>query len=159
MRKSWVVMLLVFFSTWLFADYKVFVNKSEPFSNSGIVSKKEIFFGELKEYQKNLADIKKAIAARGVNGALEGLNNQAANLAKGFMGEGMKGAGAGAAIGVVIALLDPIVMSAYADQYYLIVYQVKLNNGKVAFMNKFLLGDGNPDLSKQEAYEILGGSK
>jgi len=153
------LLLLAAFSTGLYADYKVFTNRSEAFPNSAITSKKEIFFGELKEYRKSLSEIKKAIAIRGLLGAAEGLDNQAATLARGFIGEGLKGAGTGAAIGVVIALLDPIVMSAYADQYYILLYKVKLRNGKTVFMNRFLIGDGHPDLSKDEARKILGGKQ
>ena len=158
MRLS-ALLLVAALTTGLFADHKVFTDKSEPFADSSVVSKKEIFFGELKEYRKSLSEIKKALAVRGVLGAVEGLDNQAATLARGFIGEGLKGAGTGAAVGVVIALLDPIVMSAYADQYYILLYKVKLRNGRSAFMNRFLIGDGHPDLSKDEARKILGGKQ
>jgi hypothetical protein len=52
--------------------------------------------------------------------------------------------------------LDPFIMNAYADQYYIKVYKVTLKNGKTAFMNKFLVGDKNPKLSDTEANSILG---
>lgn len=157
--KLLLSLLFLVFSNSLFADYTVFTNKSEPFSDTEVMQKEEIFFGELKDYQKSLADIQKALIAHGTMGAINGINNQSANLAKGLLGEGLKGAGTGVVIGLVVAALDPYVMSAYADQYYIQVNKVKLKNGKTVFMNKFLISDSHPKLSKKEIINILRGNK
>ena len=149
--------LTTLLSSAVFADYKVFVNKSEPFSESQVQKKEVIFFGELEDYRKSLEEIQKNMAARGAVGAAEGLSNQSANLAKGLVGEGLKGAGTGLGIGLLIGALDPFIMSIYSDQYYVQVYKVELNNGKTVFMNKFLVGDKNPKLSEKEVKNILGG--
>ena len=157
--KLLLSLLFLVFSNSLFADYTVFTNKSELFSDTEVMQQEEIFFGELQEYQKSLAEIQKALIAHGTMGAINGLNNQSANLAKGLLGEGLKGAGTGIAIGLVVATLDPYVMSAYADQYYVRVYKILLKNGKTVFANKFLIGDSNHELSKEEVKEILGDSQ
>ena len=158
MRKLLVsIGLSVLLSSSVFAEYKVFVNKSEPFVESQVVQKEVIFFGELEDYRKSLEEIQKNMATRGVLGITEGLSNQSANLAKGLIGEGLKGAGTGLGIGVLIGALDPFVMSIYSDQYYVQVYKVELKNGKTVFMNKFLVGDKNPKLSEEEVKNILGG--
>lgn len=157
--KLLLSLLFLVFSNSLFADYTVFTNKSEPFSNTEVMQQEEIFFGELQEYQKSLAEIQKALVAHGTMGAINGLNNQSANLAKGLLGEGLKGAGTGVAIGFAISALDPYVMSFYADQYYVKVYKILLKNGKTVFANKFLIGDSHPELSKEEVNKILRGSK
>ena len=158
MKKLLVsISLSALLSSSVFADYKVFVNKSEPFSESQIQKKEVIFFGELENYRKSLEEIQKNMATRGVLGITEGLSNQSANLAKGLIGEGLKGAGTGLGIGLLIGALDPFVMSIYADQYFVQVYKVKLKNGKTVFMNKFLVGDKNPKLSEKEVKSILGG--
>jgi len=149
--------LTTLLSSAVFGDYKVFVNKSEPFIESQVVQKEVIFFGELEDYRKSLEEIQKNIAAHGITGAASGLSNQSANLAKGLIGEGLKGAGTGLGIGLLIGALDPFVMSLYSDQYYVQVYKVKLKNGKTVFMNKFLVGDKNPKLSEEEVKNILGG--
>ena len=157
--KLLLSLLFLVFSNSLFADYTVFTNKSELFSNTEVMQQEEIFFGELQEYQKSLAEIQKALIAHSTMGAINGLNNQSANLAKGLLGEGLKGAGTGVAIGLVVAILDPYIMSAYADQYYIKVYKILLKNEKTVFVNKFLIGDSHPELSKEEVNKILSGSK
>ena len=149
--------LAALLSSSVFADYKVFINKSEPFVDSQVQNKEVIFFGELEDYRKSLEEIQKSIALHGVAGAAAGLNNQAANLAKGLVGEGLKAGATGFGIGVLIGALDPFVMSMYADQYYVQVYKVKLNNSKTVYMNKFLVGDKHPKLSEKEVKSILGG--
>ena len=153
MKKIIIATLL---SSCLFAEYKVFTNKSEPFSLSQVQKKEVIFFGELKDYQKSLKEVRKNIAAKGVVGAAEGLKGQSANLANGFFKEGLKAGVTGAGIGILYSFLDAPIMSLYADQYYIKVYKVRLNNGRVVFMNKFLVGDKNPKLSKEEIKNILG---
>ena len=143
------------FSHTLFAGYKIFTNKSEPFHNSSIQKKESIFFGELQEYQKSLAEIEKSLVLHGTIGTINGISNQSANLAKGLLGEGLRGAGAGIAIGVIVGALDPYIMDFYADQYYIEIYKITLTNGKTVFMNTFFIGDKHPELSKEEIKNIL----
>jgi len=140
----------------LMADYKVFTNKSEPYSDLQVQKKEVIFFGEFKDYTKSLEKIQKNIAAYGVVGVANGLSNQSASLARGLLGEGLSAGATGLGIGLLVGALDPFIMNAYADQYYIKVYKVTLKNGKTAFMNKFLVGDKNPKLSDTEANSILG---
>jgi len=151
--------LAAVFSQSVLADYEIFTNQSEPFSSAQIVKKEAVYFGELQDYRKSLEEIQKSMALHGVNGALEGLSNQSANLAKGLIGEGLKGAGAGLGIGLLIGALDPFVMSFYADQQFVKVYKVQLKDGRTVFMNKFFVGDKHPEYSKEEIQTILGGTK
>jgi len=145
------------FSSFLFADYQVYLNKSEPFSFSQISAKESIFFGELKEYTKTLHDIQKNMLAHGAEGLLNGLSTQSANLAKGLLQEGLKAGAAGFGMGMIIGALDPYIMSQYEDQLYVEVYKVKLNDGRTVFFNKFFVGDKHPELSKEEIKQVLGG--
>jgi hypothetical protein len=139
----------------LMADYKVFTNKSEPYSDLQIQKEEVIFFGEFEDYTKSLEEIQKNIAAYGVVGVANGLSNQSASLARGLLGEGLSAGATGLGIGLLVGALDPFVMSAYADQYYIKVYKVTLKNSKTAFVNKFLVDDKNPKLSSAEADSIL----
>ncbi len=140
----------------LMADYKVFINKSEPYSDLQVQQKEVIFFGEYEEYTKSFEEIQKNMAAYGVVGIANGLSNQSANLAKGLIGEGLNAGATGLGIGLLVGALDPYIMSLYADQYYIKVYKITLKNGKTVFMNKFLVGDKNPKLSDKEVDNILG---
>ena len=151
--------LAAVFSQSVFADYEIFTNQSEPFKSSQIAKKEAVYFGELQDYRKSLEEIQKSMALHGVNGALEGLSNQSTNLAKGLIGEGLKGAGTGLGIGLLIGALDPFVMSFYADQQFIKVYKVQLKDGRTVFMNKFFVGDKHPSYSKEEIKSILGGAE
>jgi hypothetical protein len=150
-----VILTLLLAGSSLLADYKVFTNKSEPYSNLQIQKEEVIFFGEFEDYTKSLEEIQKNIAAYGVVGVANGLSNQSASLARGLLGEGLSAGATGLGIGLLVGALDPFVMSAYADQYYIKVYKVTLKNSKTAFVNKFLVGDKNPKLSSAEADSIL----
>lgn len=139
------------------ADYEIFTNQSQPFSNSQVQNEKVVFFGEVKDYRKSLEEIQKSMLAHGANGVLQGLDSQSANLANGLIGEGLKGAGAGLGIGLLIGALDPFVMSFYADQQFVKVYKVQLKDGKSVFVNKYFVGDKHPTYSKEKINELLGG--
>jgi hypothetical protein len=154
MRTILIILLLSI--NVLMADYKIFTNKSEPYSDLQVQQKEIIFFGEYEEYTKSLEEIQKNIAAYGVVGIANGLSNQSANLAKGLIGEGLNAGATGLGIGLLVGALDPYIMSLYADQYYIKVYKITLKNGKTVFMNKFLVGDKNPKLSNKKVDNILG---
>jgi len=63
----------------------------------------------------------------------------------------MQYAGAGAAIGIVVGLLDPYVMSMYADQEYMLVR----TDGKGELESILFIGDKHPSLSEAEIHKIL----
>ena len=158
MKKILVsISLATLLSSSLLADYKVFVNKSQSFEVSQAPKKEVIFFGELEDYRKSLQEIQKNIVAHGIVGAANGLSIQSANLANGLVGEGLKAGATGLGIGLLIGALDPYIMSMYADQLYIKVYKVKLNNEKTVYMNKFFVGDKFPELSEKKIKSILGG--
>ena len=136
----------------LMADYTVFVTKSIPYSGG---SEKEIFFGTLADYSTAQTEIAKSIKAHGTIGAINGMSQGAQALARGFYGEGMKYVGAGAAIGIGVALLDPIIMDMYADQEYILVRRVDLGGGKRALKAIFFIGDKHPSLSAKQIHTIL----
>ena len=133
--------------TSLMADYITITTKTTPSMNDG----KEIFFGTVADYTKYVTEIQKNIVARGTLGAADGLSRGAKALAEGFYGEGLKFAGAGAAMGVVVSLLDPYVMSMYADQEYLLVR----SNGNGELKAVMFIGDKHPSLSEEEIHKIL----
>ncbi|BDY11824.1 hypothetical protein [Hydrogenimonas cancrithermarum] len=138
--------------TALMADYTVFVTKSIPYTEG---SEKEIFFGTLADYSEAQTEIAKNIAEHGTIGAINGMSTGAQALARGFYGEGLKYVGAGAAIGIGIALLDPIVMDMYADQEYILVKSVDLGEGRKALRAVFFVGDKHPSLSAEQIHSIL----
>jgi len=147
------LLFLIFISvSALMADYTVFVTKSIPYSGG---TEKEIFFGTLGDYSKAQTEISKNIKAHGTIGAINGMSQGAQALARGFYGEGMKYVGTGAAIGIGVALLDPIVMDMYADQEYILVRRIDLGGGKGALKAIFFVGDKHPSLSAEEIHSIL----
>jgi hypothetical protein len=136
----------------LLADYKVFVTNTLP-NASG--KEEEVFFGTWEEYGKVQSELFESMAKHGTMGAINGVSNGAKALAEGFIGEGMKSAGAGLAIGLVIGALNPYVMSFYADQEYVLIKNVKLPNGVVARKAIIFVGDKHPSLSEAEIHKIL----
>jgi hypothetical protein len=149
--KKLTVLLFISVSA-LMADYTVFVTKSIPFSGG---SEKEVFFGTWEEYGKSQSELLESMAKHGTMGAINGVSNGAKALAEGFIGEGMKSAGAGLAIGLVIGALNPYVMSLYADQEYVLIKNVKLPNGVVARKAIIFVGDKHPSLSEAEIHKVL----
>jgi hypothetical protein len=136
----------------LLADYKVFVTKTLP-NASG--KEEEVFFGTWNEYGNAQSEALKSVAEHGTVGAISGVSNGAKALAEGFVGEGLKSAGAGLAIGVVVGVLDHYISNARRNQFYILVKKVSLSNGKVAKKAIMFIGDKNPELSREEIHEIL----
>jgi len=147
-----ITVLLLISASALMADYKVFVTKSIPFSGG---SEKEVFFGTWNEYGNAQSEALKSVAEHGTVGAISGVSNGAKSLAEGFVGEGLKSAGAGLAIGVVVGVLDHYISNARRNQFYILVKRVSLSNGKVAKKAIMFIGDKNPELSREEIHEIL----
>lgn len=155
MKKLILIISLIFINSSLYADYKIFVNKSVPFSDFQIQNRNVLYFGKLEDYVKDLKHIQKNIVVNGIAGMASGLSTQSVNLAKGLVGEGLKAGATGFGIGLLIGALDPYVMGIYADDYFIKVYKINLSNGKTIFMNKFLVCDKHPKLSLKEAEKIL----
>jgi hypothetical protein len=147
-----IVLILLLAGSWLSADYKIFVTKTLP-NVSG--QEKEVFFGTWEDYGKAQSEILESIAKHGTMGAISGISNGAKALAEGFVGEGLKSAGAGLAIGLVVGALDPYVMSLYADQEYVLIKNIKMPNGKIARKAVIFVGDKHPSLSEEEIHTIL----
>ena len=133
--------------TSLMADYTTIITKTTPSMNGGT----EIFFGTVADYSKYVSEISKSVTQRGTLGAIDGMSNGAQALARGFAKEGMKSFGAGAAIGMVVGLLDPYVMSLYADQEYVLIRADK--NGELEAI--MFIGDKHPSLSEKQIHNIL----
>ncbi len=150
MNRTLAALLLT--ASVLTADHTVFITKSVPFDSA---KETEIFFGSLEDYSEAQTEIARRIAEHGTLGAINGMSKGAQALARGFFGEGLKYAGAGAIIGATIGFLDPYVMSFYADQEYILVRRVDLKNGSKALKALFFVGDKHPSLSDEEIYEIL----
>jgi|GEM_PF-2129824 len=144
--------LLFLAGTLLTADYTVFVTKSVPFDSA---RETEIFFGTLEDYSEARTEIARRIAEHGTLGAIDGMSRGAQALAKGFFGEGLKYAGAGAVIGATVGFLDPYVMSFYADQEYVLVHRADLPDGTKALKALFFVGDKHPSLPDEEIHTLL----
>ncbi len=136
----------------LMADYTTFVTTSVTGAKG---AEKEIFFGTLADYSQANAEIAKSIKAHGGMGAINGMSTGAQSLAKGFFGEGMKSVGTGALIGVIVGLMDPFIMDFYADQQYVLIRAIDLDNGKKALKAITFIGDKNPSLSEEEIHNVL----
>jgi hypothetical protein len=147
-----IVLILLLAGSWLLADYKIFITKTLP-NVSG--QEEEVFFGTWEDYGKAQSEILESIAKHGTMGAISGVSNGAKALAEGFVGEGLKSAGAGLAIGLVVGALDPYVMSLYADQEYVLIKNIKMPNGKIARKAVIFVGDKHPSLSEEEIHTIL----
>jgi len=140
--KILTMAVLLFISTTLFAEYKVIKTSTMP----GLSGGQEVFFGTISDYSKKITEINKAVA----NGTLNGLSAGSQALARGFYGEGLKHIGAGAGIGLIVGLLDPIVMSAYADQQYILV---KKSGDELVAVTFF--GDKHPSYTQEQIHNIL----
>ena len=144
-----ILLSLALLSSAAFADYDIIKNKSESFQDSQIKTQEVIYFGSLSDYSSELLEIQKSISIHGINGALQGASAGSEALAKG-LASGMQSVGAGLGIGLVIGALDPFVMELYADQKYIQVSKVTLNDEKTVYTNSFFIGNKNPSYSNEE---------
>lgn len=141
------ILIMLFMTTGLMANYTIIETKTAP----GVHCEKEIFFGKLADYSKYVSEVQKNLAARGSLGAIDGMSKGAQALAKGFYGEALKGVTAGAGIGIAVAMLNPYVMSFYADQEYVLIR----TNGKKELEAIIFIGDKHPSLSEDKIHSIL----
>jgi len=131
------------------AQYEIFVTKT---GNAGGGKTSIIYFGEYKDFVQDAAEIKKYVAANGVQGALTGLSSANQALAQGLLtnsaGAGLTGAG----IGIVIGILDPYVMDLWADTTYYMIKRT-VNGKKVSYKKILLVSD--TDMSAEQAKQIM----
>ena len=142
-----LILFIGLVGTSLMADYTTIITKTTPSMQGG----SEIYFGTVADYSQYVTEISKNIAEHGTLGAIDGMSKGAQALAKGFLKEGGNFVGTGAGIGVLVGLLDPYVMSLYADQEYLLVRADK--NGELEAI--MFIGDKHPSLSDEEIHNIL----
>jgi hypothetical protein len=94
-------------------------------------SKKEfIFFGTIKELQNEYTNIQKSIAERGLDSTIKALEHSKNSLAKSFLEGASKNLGAGMAFGVLLGLAEPYIMSAYADEQFVLIYDFTNSQGQ-----------------------------
>ena len=136
----------------LLADYRILVSTTDTYNESEVVKKEEIFFGEYHEYQSYLNEISLKVA----EGTLNGLSNGANALANGFFREGLKGAGAGAGIGLVFGGIQYMIDKSKADQQYFLLEKISLANGNVELKGFLFSGNKNPVYSKEEVRNYIG---
>ncbi len=142
-----LILLIGLTGTSLMADYTTIITKTTPSMQGG----KEIYFGTVADYTKYVSKIRKNLAKRTALGAINGLSKGAQALAEGFAKEGGNFIGAGAGIGFVFSLLNPYVMSFYADQEFVLIRAN--NNGELESI--MFIGDKHPSLSNKEIHKIL----
>lgn len=109
--------------------HQVFVNQTRniDLNNS---TKEFIYFGTLKDLEKEYKEIQKQIAEKGLDGALKGLQNSSSAIAKGFFKSAGQSLGMGIGIGMLYGALDPYVMSLYEDEQYILIYDFSNQNGE-----------------------------
>lgn len=131
------------------AQYETFVTKTGNASGGQTTL---VYFGEYKDFVQDAAEVKKYVAANGVQGALTGLSGSNQALAQGLLtnagGAGLTGAG----IGVVIGILDPYVMDLYADTTYYMIKKTVSGN-KTSFKKILLVSDTG--MSAEQAKQIM----
>lgn len=114
--------------------HQVFVTKTNKMNLAG--AKKEfVFFGKYDDLKATYADIKKSITEKGLEGAIKGLEGSSNAIAKGFFESAGRGLGAGVGIGIIIGLANPFVMSLYADEQYILIYDFTSPNGDKVRVN------------------------
>lgn len=108
--------------------HQVFINKTRNISLENS-TKEFIYFGTLKDLNKEYAEIQKSIKNYGVDGAIRGLENSTSAVAKGFLKSAGQNFGMNMGIGMIYGALDPFVMSMYSDEQYILVYDYKNQSG------------------------------
>lgn len=155
MKLKNILLGLIIASSALMADYEIIETRTDSYDQSMVVSEKEVFFGELSQYNDYLTEIRNKAA----EGVLSGLSVGAESLAKGLFKSGAQGAGAGLGIGLIYGALDPFVMSFYSDQFYLRVDSIELSDGTKELKSYFFIGNKNPSYSKDQIKTLIGESK
>lgn len=123
--------------------HQVFINKTRniDLTNS---NKEFIYFGTLKDLQKEYKEIQKQIAEKGFDGAIKGLQNSSSAIAKGFLKSAGQSLGMGVGIGILYGALDPYIMSLYEDEQYILIYDFSNQNGeKTRISALFVASDFN----------------
>lgn len=93
-------------------------------------SKKEIFFGTKIDYYEFVSEGLKEIQLKGLEGALSGMSNQSANIAKGFLEAAGKGVAIGAGIGIIIGAIESYKKESRKSAEYMYLVEFTTLDGK-----------------------------
>ncbi len=107
-----ILISLILLSQVAFCDYRLHVTTTNAYNQEEVTQETEIFFGDYSTYQ----DYMKEISLKVAEGTLNGLSSGASSLASGFVGEGLKSAGAGAGIGLFYGGIQYLIDKSKADQ-------------------------------------------
>lgn len=124
--------------------HQVFINKTRNISLENS-TKEFIYFGTLKDLNKEYAEIQKSIIEKGLDGTIRGIENSTSSIAKGFLENAGKGIGLNMGIGLVIGLLDPYVMSLHADEQYILIYDFTNSRGEKTRANALFVASSFDD--------------
>jgi len=146
------ILSFVLFLTLVNAEYITLESKTvESVPSSGGT---EIYFGTISDWSKEVSKIQKSIAKNGINGVAKGLGTASNQIANGMINSSMKNIVAGAGIGIVYGLLDPLIMSGYEDQNYVLIKSFDMGGKKELRANIFV-GDKHPALTEEQIHQIL----
>lgn len=131
--------------------HQVFVNKTRniDLTNS---TKEFIFFGTLKDLQKEYDEIQKEIKNQGLDGAIRGLENSTSSIAKGFLKSAGQNMGLNMGIGLIYGALDPFVMSLYDDEQYILIYDFANQKGEKTRVSALFVASDFDDESVIKEY-------
>ena len=139
-----IIIAIMALSVLASAQYELFVTKV----GNGRGKAQVVYFGEYKNFVKSAANVKKYVAAHGIQGALTGLTGANQALAKGLL----TNAGSAGLAGAGVGILDPYVMDLWADTtYYKITRRV--SGKKVSYTKVLLVSDKSMNAS--QAKQIL----
>jgi len=143
-----IIIAIMALSVLASAQYELFVTKV----GNGRGKAQVVYFGEYKNFVKSAANVKKYVAAHGIQGALTGLTGANQALAKGLLTNAGSAGLAGAGVGILVGILDPYVMDLWADTtYYKITRRV--SGKKVSYTKVLLVSDKS--MSASQAKQIL----
>ncbi|BFU77284.1 hypothetical protein ALC152_04990 [Arcobacter sp. 15-2] len=102
-------------------EYSYYSNVYNPdFIITKDTKKKEVFFGTREEYMSSMSS---ALNNGAVDGAINALQNQAGNIAKGFLSNAGKAMSAGAVIGGVFGYIDGKIKDSYYTREFMYVVE------------------------------------
>jgi hypothetical protein len=145
-----IILVIMALTALVSAQYETFVTKTGDNIGSGKTTL--VYFGEYKDFVQDAAEVKKYVAANGIQGALTGLTGANQALAQGLLTNGASAGLTGAGIGMVIGFLDPYVMDLWADTTYFMIKRIE-KGSKVSFKKVLLVSD--TDMSADEAKQIM----
>ena len=130
--------------------HQVFTNLTKKIELTGI--KKELIFFGHKEKLLESYDVEYRKAMLSLDTAIKGLEYQSDNIAKGLIGSGIKGLNAGAWAGILFSVIDPYVMSLYADKEYLLIYDLTNSKGQKTRISSLFVASSFDNEDEIRAY-------